>query len=186
MTNGKRDFDEELAQSEREEEEQVSSVLDEIDKQRKRAKREGLNFTAPSKRQLRTKLGRHNSPMIVFQSWTGSAAPGGTINYTVGINNPDPVTVIWLFVHVFVGAANAIRNVGDALATVDPRFPRLTLPDFFGLSIAPSVTTSLNFQLSIPGGIEATNYLGNSFLFRADWHDVGTHFDRGVFIFKVT
>ena len=186
MAKNKRDFDEEVAQTEREEEEQARSVLDEIDKQRKKAKREALNFTAPSERQLRRKLGRHNSPMIVFQSWTGSVAPGGAINYTVGINNPDPVTVIWLFVHVFVGAANAVRNVGDALATVDPRFPRLTLPDFAGLSIAPGVTTSLNFQLSVPGGIEATNYLGNSFLFQADWHDVGTHFDRGVFVFEVT
>jgi hypothetical protein len=186
MANNKRDFDEELAQSEKEVEDQAKSVLDEIDKERKRAKREGLNFTAPSERQLKRKLGRHNSPMIVFQSWSGLVAPGGTVNYNVGINNPDPVTVFWLFVHVFVGAANAVRNIGDALATVDSRFPRLTLPDFAGLSIASGVTTSLSFPLSVPGGVQATNYMGNSFLFRADWHDVGTYFDRGVFVFKVT
>ena len=60
------------------------------------------------------------------------------------------------------------------------------MPDFPGLSIAAGATESLNFRIPIPAGIETSNYLGNSFLFRADWHDVGDYFDRSVFVFEVT
>jgi len=166
-------------------EREVRQLLEEIEGHKQQAEKQGLNFTAPAKEQLIRKLARTNSPMIVFQGW-GPAAPGGTINYNIGIHNPDPSQRGSLFVHVFVGLANVVPDTGAALATVDPRFPRLTLPKFAGLNIGPGVTETLSFSIPVPSNIEPGNYLGNSFLFRADWHDVGDYFDRSIFVFQVT
>lgn len=160
-------------------------LLDEVERRRQEAEREGLNFTAPTAEQIRRKLSRTNSPWIVFQTWY-PASPGGTVNYDVGINNPDPDRWIWLFVHVFVGPANVAPDVGDAVNAVDSRFPRLTLPRFDGLTIDPGDTQVLSFALDVPAGIEPSNYLGNSILFQSTWHDVGTYLDRGLFVFEVT
>ena len=41
-------------------------------------------------------------------------------------------------------------------------------------------------RLPVPAGIEATNYLGNSFLFQSTWHDPGVYIDRSLFVFGVT
>jgi hypothetical protein len=165
---------------------QGRSLLEEIERRRGEAREQGRHFTAPTEEQLLTKLRKMNSPMIVFQSWNGSTTTPGTINYTVGINNPDPTTAIWLFVHLFIGPANIAPDANDALALVDTRFPRLTEPEFFGLSIDAGNTASLNFSISVPGNLEPSNYMGNSFLFAATWHDPGNYLDRSLFIFKVT
>ncbi len=149
------------------------------------AKREGWNYTSISEDQLAAKLGRIHSPMIVFQGWSGSTSPGGAISYIVGIYNPDPTQQISLYAHVFVGAANMAPGVSSALSAVDPRFPRLTMPAFFGLSLAAGATSSLSFSLAVPANVEKTNYLGNTFLFQATYHDVGTYLDRGLFPFTV-
>lgn len=161
-------------------------IRKDVGKLEKDAKRKGWNVTTPTDDQLAQKLRKAKSPMIVFQGWSGSTAPGGTINYQVGIHNPDPTDWIWLFVHLFVGPANMIVDRGKALATVDERFARLTLPDFDGLQIAAGATESLQFDLPVPAGIEATNYLGNSFLFQSTWHDPGVYIDRSLFVFEVT
>jgi hypothetical protein len=165
---------------------QARQLVDEIDQQRQEAERQGLNFSAPTADQLRSKLARTNSPMIVFQSWSGSAPRGGALNYTVGINNPDPDPWIWLFAHVFVGPANVARNVDDAVSAVDSRFPRLTMPEFAGLTLDPGVTQSLSFSLEVPAGVDPSNYLGNTILFQSTWHDVGEYLDRSLFVFGVT
>jgi hypothetical protein len=166
--------------------EHARRLLDDIEERRQEAERQGLNFTAPTAEQLRKKLARAESPMIVGQGWSGSAAPGGVINYDVYINNPDPVYWSWLFVHVFVGPANVVPDVADAVSAVDPRFPRLTMPQVFGLSLAPGDTQPLSFALDVPAGVERSNYLGNAILFQGDWHDVGKYLDRGLFVFEVT
>jgi hypothetical protein len=166
-------------------EEKAKKILAEIDQKRKVAKEKRMNFTAVTEKQIYQKLTKKGSPIIVSQSW-GPAPPGGTINYTVGINNPDPYQQIWLFCHVFVGPGNMVADVGEALCTVDTRFPRLTLPKFFGLQIDPDTTDYLNFSIPIPVGIESTNYMGNCFLFKATWHDIGEYLDRGLFVMTVT
>jgi hypothetical protein len=160
-------------------------LLDEIEHQRREAERQGLNFTAPTEEQLRKKMAKAESPMIVYQSW-GNAAPGGTFNYTVGVHNPDPVRWFWLFVHVFVGLANVAQDVGDAISAVDSRFPTLTQPQFDGLDLDPGVTKPLSFSLAVPAGMHQSNYLGNAILFQSNWHDVGEYLDRGLFVFQVT
>jgi hypothetical protein len=161
-------------------------IKKDVQKLQREAKRQGWNFTTPTDDQLKEKLGRAKSPMIVFQGWSGSAAPGGSISYQVGINNPDPTNWIWLFVHLFIGPGNMVPNTGPALAPFDDRFPRLTLPDFDGLQIASGATETLDFQIPVPAGVEATNYLGNSFLFQSTWHDPGDYIDRSLFVFEVT
>jgi hypothetical protein len=79
-----------------------------------------------------------------------------------------------------------VADTGGALAPIDDRFPRLTLPDFDGLQIASGATETLDFEIPVPAGVEATNYLGNSFLFQSIWHDPGQYIDRSLFVFEVT
>ena len=150
-----------------------------------------LRFTALSEAQLAARLSAPTlrslgaaPPMIVWQSWSGGTTPGGSISYNVGIHNPAGEQ-IWLFAHVFVGPANFVADPGAAVQAVDPRFPRLTEPAFDGLRIPAGGDASLAFHLDVPVGIQQSNYLGNTFLFRADWHDVGVYLDRGVFVFGV-
>jgi hypothetical protein len=89
--------------------------------------------------------------MIVAQGWN-SASVGGTVNYSVSIHNPDPGAWSSLLAYVFVGPANSIVPVGEALAAVDPRFPRLTMPEFWGLTLAPNESQSSRYALTVPGG----------------------------------
>lgn len=165
---------------------QIKKILHEIEDQKKMFEKKGMSFTGLDEEQLRAKLGRARSPMIVAQGWSGSVAPGGTLNYSVSIRNPDPAAWVWLFGHVFVGPANMVPSIGEGLDAIDSRFARLTLPAFPGLSLAANESTSLSYSIPIPTGIAATNYQGNTFLYQADWHDAGDYLDRSTFVFGVT
>jgi hypothetical protein len=90
--------------------------------------------------------------MIGIQVWSRSPTPGA-INYTVDTDNPDSDQWIQLFAPVFVGPANVAPNVGHALAAVDSRFPRLTMPQFDGLTLDPGVTPFLSFSLDVLAGV---------------------------------
>jgi hypothetical protein len=166
--------------------EALRALADETEKRRAQAESEGRQFTALTSEQLEEKLRRARSPMIVWQSWSGSAPRGGSLSYDVGVLNPDPDPWIWLFAHVFTGRANLAPDVGAAVAACDTRFPQLTEPAFAGLSIPAGATSSFSFSIEIPPGVEATNYLGNSFLFQGMWHDPAIYLDRGLFVFAVT
>ncbi|MGB0880985.1 MAG: hypothetical protein ACPGTO_10500 [Polaribacter sp.] len=154
-----------------------------VKKQKAESKLE--NFTEVTREELEMKFLKVNSPMIVSQSWNHTNQ-GGVVNYNLGIYNPDPTNSIWTFAHVWVGSGNVVSNVGNFLNNVDTRFPRLTEPSFAGLNLAPGASATLRFSLDIPSSVEETNYIGNSCLMRFNWHDVGTYFDRGVFVFKVS
>jgi hypothetical protein len=166
-------------------EEKAKKILAEIDQQRKEAEKRKMNFTAVTKEELYKKLTKKGSPIIICQSW-GSTSPGGSVNYSVGINNPDPYLQTTLFAHVFFGPSNMVPDVGIALCSVDTRFPRLTLPKAVGLQMDPDTTEHLSFAIPIPLGIESSNYIGNCFLFKASWHDIGEYLDRGCFVVQVT
>lgn len=150
-----------------------------------KSENKGEHFTAVTPEEIEKKLKRVNSPMIVSQGWN-DAAPGGTVNYSLGIYNPDPTQAIWLFANVWVGSGNVDPVAGTFLLNVDTRFPRLTEPRFSGLILAAGASATLTFDLAIPAGVEKTNYLANSCLMSFNWHDVGTYLDRSVFVIAVT
>ncbi len=145
----------------------------------------GEHFTAVTPEEIEKKLKRVHSPMIVSQSWN-STTPGGTVNYSLGLYNPDPNQVVWLFAHVWVGAGNVDPTTGTFLQDVDMRFSTLTQPAFDGLKLGPCASATLNFALKVPATAEKTNYMGNSCLMQFNWHDIGTYLDRGVFVFGVS
>lgn len=162
------------------------SFLEEVERRRREAEVERQYFTAPPD----DRIGSRNSPMILWQAWSPAVPLGATVAYSVGIANPTPKKVEALFAHVFVGAANIVGTTGQpdpapSLSTVDPRFPRLTLPRFNGITLEPGETRGLSFSLGIPAGVERTNYLGNCFVFMATWHDPGLYLDRSLFVFEV-
>lgn len=163
----------------------VESAVAEAARHRTAAEQDGRFFTAPPEERLLSRVTASPLPMIVWQSWN-SATPGGTIGYQAGILNPGPDDVVWVFGHVFVGAANVAPDVGEALAAVDPRFPRLTEPAFAGLTIKAGSTETLAFTLPIPATAEPTNYMGNLVLYRATWHDPAEYLDRSLFVFAVS
>lgn len=144
-----------------------------------------LTFTTLTEEEIRAQLNNRNTPYIYFQAWSGSAPVGGTISYTIGITNPDPVTRYWMYAHVFIGPANMVPDTGIALLNVDPRFPRLTEPAPFGITLAPGGSTTLSFSISIPSGVEPSVYLGNSFLFHGEYHGIGSYYFRCLFPFRV-
>jgi hypothetical protein len=156
-----------------------------IEQGRKEHERKGMVFTSLTPEQLHRKLKRSNGPMIISQGWTQATPVGGAVNYSVGISNPDPVDYGFLFVHVFIGPANIAPDVDEAVVAVDGRFARLTKPQFPGLIIKTGAFEQVDFEMPVPA-VEKSNYLGNSFLFQAAWHDPATYFDRGLFVFEVT
>jgi hypothetical protein len=164
----------------------VRVLLEEIERRRGEAREQGRNFSAPTGAQVLDRLQSAHSPVFSFLSWNSVTSSPGTNNLTVGIFNPDPVARVGLFVHVFVGPAGLAADVGQALAVVDTRFQILTEPPFFGLTLGPSATATLNFAVEVPNGIEASNYLGNAFLFGANFFGVSEVFSRALFIFQVT
>ncbi|MBK8262461.1 MAG: hypothetical protein IPK80_14155 [Nannocystis sp.] len=169
----------------------LTKLVSSIQRAKSTADAKKLRFTGLSEAQLNARLNAPAlrslgaaPPMIVWQSWSSITTPGGSISYNVGIHNPAGEQV-WLFAHVFVGPANFVADPGAAVQAVDARFPRLTEPAFDGLRIPAGGDASLSFQVDVPANVQQSNYLGNTFLFRADWHDVGVYLDRGVFIFGV-
>jgi hypothetical protein len=142
-------------------------------------------LSSPSPQEVAAKLAKGAQPMIVSQSWSAAAPAGGAIAYRVGIYNPDTKARGSLYVYVFVGPANPVPEPGAALANCDSRFPKLTLPPVFGLTLDPGVTKYLDFTLPIPAGAEKSNYLGNAFLLQIQYHDVGSYLDRSAFPFEV-
>ena len=166
---------------------QTKAHMEKIQEAVRRHKRENKeeHFTSVTPEEIEKKLKRVNSPMIVFQGWN-STSPGGTVNYSLGIYNPDPNRAIWLFAHAWVGSGNVDPNTGSFLLNVDTRFPRLTQPLFDGLQLAPGASATLTFSMVVPANIEKSNYLGNSCLMQFNWHDIGTYLDRSVFVIGVS
>ena len=166
---------------------QIKTHIQKIQKVVEQAKREnkGEHFIGITPEQIRKKLKRVNSPMIVSLGWN-STTPGGTVNLNVSVFNPDPTIAIWLFAHVWVGSGNIDPTVGTFLLNVDTRFPRLTEPEFFGLTLAAGASATLSYALKVPAGVEKTNYLGNTCLMQFNWFDVGLDLERANFVFAVS
>jgi hypothetical protein len=70
---------------------QTKKILEAIEKEKRRVEgQKNLKFAALEPKDIERKLKRVKSPMIIAESWTNQAQPGGTIDYNVTIWNPDP------------------------------------------------------------------------------------------------
>src|SRR5215472_18779842 len=94
----------------------------ELARQRAEHERQGETFTAITREEFEAKLKRVNSPMFVFEGWTNSAPPGGSISYTVGVFNPDPISWNSLAVSVAIGNRNPIVSNDEFQTSSDARF----------------------------------------------------------------
>ena len=162
----------------------IKKMREEAEKHRKTLKK-GENFVALDEEELRKKLQRVNSPVINSMGW-GQAPPGGTVNISIGIFNPDPISQNSLYLHLFVGPGNSISDNALFLLNVDARFPRLAQPPAFGATLAPGASQSFIFPFKIPSTIEPSTYFCNFVLLQLNHFDVGTIFDRSSLALTVT
>lgn len=165
---------------------QVEEILEEAERFRKKVEKKKLNVTTVTREQLEKKLAESKSPMIIAQWWSLDCRPGGTFVCGIEVHNPDPVIRASVYAYVFVGLGSIVPDEVAALATVDPRFPRLIFPERPGIYLNPGETTEIIASLiPIPAGIEPGTYLGNTFLFKFTDHDVGGYYDRSHFLIEV-
>jgi hypothetical protein len=164
----------------------TEKILEAIEKEKRRHEgQKNRNFVALKPKDIERKLKRVKSPALFAESWNDQVPPGGTIYYDVSFYNPDPDPWFGLNAHIFVGSGNVDPVVGTFLLNVDTRFPRLTEPDWLGVSINPSEHKTISFVLQVPPGVEKTNYLGNTCLIQVSSFDVGAYMDRCAWIFTV-
>ncbi len=161
----------------------VKRIQQQIEAHRKTIKK-GQRFVALTDEQIKAKLKRVNSPMIVGEGWTSEAARGAEISYSVNISNPDAVTQSDLFVHLFVGTGNVATNPDLHLLNVDPRFSRLMKPAN-GLTLAPGASQTIDFRLKMPS-IARSSYEGSAVLVQLDFLGSGIFLDRAAFVFRIT
>lgn len=160
-------------------------LMHEAAEKHKKSLKKGDNFVALDEEEMRKKLGRVNSPVINSMGW-GNVAPGGTVNISVGIFNPDPVSQSSLYLHLWVGPGNPIADNALFLLNVDARFPRLGQPPAFGATLPPGGSHNFTFPFKVPSTIEPSTYFCNFVLLRLSGFDVGTIFDRSGLALTVT
>ncbi len=161
----------------------TKKIKDEVEKRRKEHK--GENFQGIEPEDIEKKLSSVDSPFIFFMGWS-PVSPGATLNISMGVFNPDPVTVSSLYVYGFVGSGNADPNLGTFLLNVDERFPRFAHPQAFGLSLpAGASSPTFTFAVKIPSTMDKGDYPWNFALMRWPGFGVGTMFDRSVLVFSV-
>jgi len=160
--------------------EEVERRLEEIELLRRQADQQGLAFSAPSKEQLERKIRGEtsNSPYIYSMSWTSGTTPGSPAYYQLWMSNPDPVGYYPVFVSVYFGVANFFDNIADGIIGRDDRWPSMGSPPF---ALAAGTTATQAFNYTTPASVQRSTYLGNSIVWRGDYHDKGDYFDRGLF-----
>jgi hypothetical protein len=160
-------------------------LMQEAAEKHKKSLKKADNFVALDEEEMRKKLQRVNSPVINSMGWS-NVPPGGTVDISVGIFNPDPVSQGSLYVHLWVGPGNPIADNALFLLNVDARFPRLAQPPAFGATLPPSGSQNFTFPFKVPSAIEPSTYFCNFVLLRLSGFDVGTIFDRSGLALTVT
>jgi len=154
----------------------------ELAKHKRNHERKGETFRSITREEFEAKMKRVKSPMILSQGWTNPVPPGGTINYSIGIANPDPFEWFSLAVSVSFGNRNPIASNDEFLTAFDARFPTYAQLIF---SLAPGQFTTPSFQITLPASIENTTYFGNAALVQIGFFDAGQLLDRACFFFDV-
>jgi hypothetical protein len=166
--------------SEKEVKIEVSKIQEEMEMIVHEAKMKGLEYSVLSEEELVRKIKRETSksPYIYAQSWTSGTHPGSPAVYTVYISNPDPGSYYPMFVTIFFGLANFLNDISGGLAARNTDWPYISSESF---SLASGSRTSKTFRYTTPASAALGTYLGNSIVWRGQWHDKGTYFDRGLF-----
>jgi hypothetical protein len=144
------------------------------------AQRRGLSFSGLTKEELEKKIKGETSksPYIYAQGWTSGTGIGSAATYQLWVSNPDPTAYFPVFVTIYFGLGNFADDVAEAVAGHDPKWPYVSSDRTF---LAAGGTMNPTFNYTVPMGILAGTYLGNSVLWGGQWHDKGTYFDRGLF-----
>jgi hypothetical protein len=153
---------------------EVQKLLEEIERRKERAEREGLAFAALNEEELAQKIRGEtsNSPFVYAYAWTGQAAPGTPASVEIIFENPDYNA--WVVSEtIFFGLP--ILDLAAATATRDTRWPYVSDgPQSVGVYQAAAFT----FNYTTPMAERGT-YFGNGVLWRGAW--AGTYFDRTIF-----
>jgi hypothetical protein len=165
---------------------EVEQRLREIALLKEETQQQGLAFSSLSEEELSRKIksASSGSPYVYAQAWISGTSPGSSASYTVYIANPDAVGYYPMFVSIFFGAANFLDSagIGEALAdgnfNMDTGWPYMSTRPF---SLAAGATTNQSFSYTTPTGVPLTTYIGNSVVWRGQYHDQGVYFDRGLF-----
>jgi hypothetical protein len=172
--------------SEREVKEELEQRLQEIELLKQQAQQQGLAFSAPTKEQLEKKIRGgepSNSPYIWGSTWNSGVQLGTSVSYQVWMANPDPDYYGVVFVSVFFGLGNFFDNIADAVIARDTRWPYLSSPPF---SLTSGGTGTQAFNFATPNTVPRSTYLGNAVLWRPEFHDKGSYFDRAFFHITLT
>ncbi|HEX6715125.1 MAG TPA: hypothetical protein VF066_17170 [Thermoleophilaceae bacterium] len=165
---------------------ELEQRLQEIDLLKEQAQRQGLAFAAPTKEQLEKKIrggGPANSPYLYGSTWNSGVLLGTSVSYQVWIANPDPTYYGALFVTLFFGLGNFFDNIADAVIARDTRWPYLSSREF---SLVSGGTTTQAFSFATPTTVPRSTYLGNAVLWRPEFLDKGSYFDRAFFHITLT
>lgn len=161
----------------------LKKLLDEIDVLRTQARNRGLAFSSPTTEQLEKKLKSGNTPIIISMAWSPSGSIFNTFIFEVYVTNPDPNPYDDLFAYFFFGPANMISDVGTALVSVDERFSAMYAKFPF---MPPGSNGLVRFNYKLPIGTTPGIYLGNTFIFLLDRFDVGAYATRGCMPIEIT
>ncbi len=162
---------------------EVAQLKAEIEVLKQLAREQGQAFSSLDEAQLVKKVRGEtsDSPFIYAQSWTSGTSPGSTAYYTVYVQNPDPNAYFPFYVTIFFGLGNFF-DVGQAWIGRDKRWPELSSDR---THLAANSSHSFAFSYTVPTGLPLGTYNGNSVVWRGEWHDVGSAFDRGSFDVKL-
>ena len=161
------------------------TVEADIARERKNHDKKGETFIGITKEEFERKMKRADSPIFTGSGWSNTAPWGGTINYSVTVLNPDPVTWGNLAVAIAIGNRNAIVDNDEFMAGFDARFATYAKPATLGFSLAPAASTTQTFAIKIPNGVEKTGYFANAVLQQLSYLDTGKYLDRTVCFFEV-
>lgn len=158
---------------------EVAQLKEEIEVQKEQAREQGRAFSSLSDDELINKVRGEssNSPFIYSQSWTSGTTPGSAANFTAYVRNPDPSGYYPVYVTIFFGLGNFF-DADQAWIGRDRRWPEFSSDR---TSIPANSSHSFSFGYTVPTGLPLGTYNGNLVLWRGQWLDVGTAFDRGSF-----